>query len=84
MKRLEKISGKVHFVKEVTSAKPKILVKTKKNTDKMKNINKKTKPVNENTRNLMIGEFNFDPKEILNKTRRLKHLYLTGQWYMRR
>ena len=50
----------------------------------MKNINKKTKPANENTRNLMIGEFNFDPKEILNKTRRLKQLYLTGQWYMRR
>ena len=84
LKRLEKINGKVHFVKEVANAKPKILVKTKTNTDKMKNINRKTKAANENTRNLMIGEFNFDPKEILNKTRRLKQLYLTGQWYMRR
>ena len=34
----------------------------------MKNINRKTKAANENTRNLMIGEFNFNPKEILNKT----------------
>ena len=47
---------------------PKMLVKTKTNTDKMKNINRKTKAANENTRNLMVGEFNFDPKEILNKT----------------
>ena len=47
---------------------PKILVKTKTNTDKMKNINRKTKAANENTRNLMIGKFNFDPREILNKT----------------
>ena len=68
MKRLEKINEKVTIVKEVASAKPKILVKTKTNTDKMKNINRKTKAANENTRNLMIGEFNFDPKEILNKT----------------
>ena len=68
MKRLEKISEKVHFIKEVANAKPKILVKTQKNTNTMKNINKKTKAANENTRNLMIDEFNFDPKEILNKT----------------
>ena len=32
------------------------------------NINTKTKAANENTKNLMIGECNFDPKEILNKT----------------
>ena len=66
IKKLEKINEKVHFVKEVAYAKPKIIVKTKKNTNKMKNINKKTKAANENTRNLMTGEFNFDPKEILN------------------
>ena len=34
----------------------------------MKNINKKTKATNENTKNLMTGEFNFDLKEILDKT----------------
>ena len=34
----------------------------------MKNINKKTKATNENTKNLMTGEFKFDLKEILNKT----------------
>ena len=68
MKRLEKINDKVTVVKRAASAKLKILVKTKTNTDKMKNINRKTKAANENTRNLMVGEFNFDPKEILNKT----------------
>ena len=68
MERLEKINDKVIVVKRAASAKPKILVKTKTNTDKMKNINRKTKSANENTRNLMIGEFNFDPKERLNKT----------------
>ena len=68
MKRLEKIDEKVHFVKEVASAKPKILVKTKENTNKMKNITRKTKATNENTRNLITGEFNFDLKDILNKT----------------
>ena len=78
MKRLEKINDKVTIVKEVASAKPKILVKTKTNTDKMKNINRKTKAANENTRNLMIGEFNFDPKEILNKTL-TNILYLNGR-----
>ena len=68
MKRLEKIIDKVTIVKEVASAKPKMLVKTKTNTDKMKSVNRKTKAANESIRNLMIGEFNLDPKEILNKT----------------
>ena len=67
LKRLEKINEKVNFVKEVANAKPKILVKTQTNTAKIKNIKRKSKAANENTRNLMIGEFNFDPKEILNK-----------------
>ena len=34
----------------------------------MKNINNQIKPTNENTKNLILGQFNFDPKEILNKT----------------
>ena len=38
MKRLEKINDKVTIVKEAASAKLKILVKTKTNTDKIKNI----------------------------------------------
>ena len=67
-KRLEKINDKVTIVKEVASAKPKTLAKTKTNTGKMKNINRKTKAANENIINLLIDEFNFDPKEILNKT----------------
>ena len=34
----------------------------------MKNINNQIKPTNENTKNLMLRQFNFDPKKILNKT----------------
>ena len=33
----------------------------------MKNINDQIRAANQNTGNLMVGEFNFDPKEILNK-----------------
>ena len=33
----------------------------------MKNINEQIRAANENTENLMLGECNFDPKEILNK-----------------
>ena len=34
----------------------------------MKNINNQIRAANENTENLMLGEFNFDPKRIINKT----------------
>ena len=34
----------------------------------MKNMNKQIKAANENTKNLMLSEFNFDPEEILNET----------------
>ena len=34
----------------------------------MKNINNQIRAANENTENLILGEFNFDPKQILNKT----------------
>ena len=67
MKRLAKINDKVHFIKEVSSTKPKKLVKVKRNIDKMKNINDQIRAANENTKNLMLGKINFDPKEILNK-----------------
>ena len=33
----------------------------------MKFINEQIKVANENTKNLMLGNFNFDPKLILNK-----------------
>ena len=33
----------------------------------MKNINDQIRAANENTENLLLGEFNFDPKDILNK-----------------
>ena len=33
----------------------------------MKNMNDQIRATNENTENLLLGEFNFDPKDILNK-----------------
>ena len=67
MQRLAKIDEKVHFIKEVARTKPKKLVETKRTIDKMKNIIDQMRAANENTENLMLGEFSFDPKEILNK-----------------
>ena len=43
------------------------LLKQKENIDKMKFINEQIKVANENTKDLMLGNFNFDPKLILNK-----------------
>ena len=54
-------------MKEVASIKPKKPVQTKRKINKMKNINDQIRASNENTENLMLGEFNFDPKEILHK-----------------
>ena len=33
----------------------------------MKNMNDQIRAANKNTENLLLGEFNFDPKDILNK-----------------
>ena len=71
MQRLAKIDEKVHFIKERASTKPKKLVQTKRKINKMKNINDQIMAANENTENLMLGEFNFDTKKILNKTDRI-------------
>ena len=65
MKRLAKIDVKVHFINEVSSTKPEKLVMAKRNIDKIKNINGQIKAANENTENLMFGELNFVPKEIV-------------------
>ena len=43
------------------------LLKQKEKIDKMKFINEQIKVANENTKDLMLGNFNFDPKLILNK-----------------
>ena len=67
LQRLDKIDEKVHFIKEVASTKPKKLVQAKKKINKMKSINDQIRAANENTEYLMFGEFNFHPKEILNK-----------------
>ena len=42
------------------------LFKEKRKIDKMKFINEQIKAANENTENLMLGNFNFDLKLILN------------------
>ena len=49
------------------------LLKQKEKIDKMKFINEQIKDANENTKNLMLGNFNFDPKLILNK----RHIFDT-------
>ena len=69
MKRLAKTDDKVNFIKKISSTKPKKPAKAKRNMDKMKIMNDQIRAENENTENLMLGEFNFDLKEILNKKR---------------
>ena len=71
-KRLEKLDQKVNIVNEIASARPKP-IKVKRKIDKIKFINKQIKVANENTKNLMLGNFNFDPKPILNK----RHIFDT-------
>ena len=71
LQRLAEIDEKVHFIKERASTKPKKFVQTKRKINKMKNINDQVMAANKNTDNLMLGEFNFDTKKILNKTDRI-------------
>ena len=66
-KRLEKLDEKVHIIKEVASAKSKP-IKAKRKIDKMKNITKQIQAANENSINLLLGKFDFDPRKSLNKT----------------
>ena len=65
-KRLKKLDQKVNIVNEIASARPKP-IKAKRKIAKMKFMNEQIKTGNENTKNLMLGNFNFDPKLILNK-----------------
>ena len=68
LKRLAKLDEKVYFVDEIDNSKPKKLIRTKRNIDKMKNIKNQIQSANENSMNLLLGKFDFDPKKILNKT----------------
>ena len=65
-KKAGKLNQKVDIVNEIASAKLKP-IKAKRKIDKMKFINEQIKTANENTENLMVGNFNFDPNLILNK-----------------
>ena len=65
-KRLGKFNQNVNIVSEIASAKRKP-IKAKKEIDKTKFINEQIKAANKNTKNLMLGNFNFDRKVILNK-----------------
>ena len=58
---------KVHFIKEVAGTTTKLLVKSKRKIDKMKNINNQIRAANKNTENPMLREFISDPKQIFNK-----------------
>ena len=64
---MSKLDDKVHFVKEVINAKPKQLTKTKKKIDKIELITDQIETSLDNTSLLLLSEFNFSPKQILNK-----------------
>ena len=61
-KRIERLDEKMHIVKAIATAKPKP-IKAKRKIDKMKFLNEQVRATNENTENLMLGEFNFDPNK---------------------
>ena len=67
LKRLAKLDEKVYFVDKIDNSKPKKLIRTKRNIDKMKNIKKQFQSANENSMNLLLGKFDFDPQKIPNK-----------------
>ena len=56
----------MNIVNAIASSKPKP-IKGKRKIDKIKFLNEQIKAANENTENLLLGEFNSDLKEILNK-----------------
>ena len=69
-KRIEKLDKKVHTINEIASAKPKLII-SKTKLDKMKLIHEQTKAAQKkthtHTQNLILAEFSFDPKQLLNK-----------------
>ena len=70
-KRIKKLDKKVYTINETASAKPKLII-SKTKLDKMKLINEQTKAAKKkkkhtHTQNLILGEFSFDPKQLLNK-----------------
>ena len=67
LKRLAKGSDKLHFVREVSSVKPKHSSKTRRKIEKMKLTNDQIEASINNLSMLMDGEFNFIPQKILNK-----------------
>ena len=66
LQRLAKVDDKLHFVREVSSVKPKHFSKTKRKIEKMKLTNDQIEAIS-NSSMLMDGEFNFSPQKILNK-----------------
>ena len=69
-KRIKKLDKKVHTINETASAKPKLII-SKTKLDKMKLIHEQTKAAQKkthtHTQNLILAEFSFDPKQLLNK-----------------
>ena len=65
-KKAGKLDQKVNIVNEIASAKPKP-IKAKRKLDKMRFVNEQLIKLQIKTpKNLMLGNFNFDPKLILN------------------
>ena len=67
LRKLAALNEKVLFIKQVPSH-PRDRLKRKRKATVMKNINKNIEMAADNTNELTLGEFNFRPKNILNKT----------------
>lgn len=66
-RKLASLDEKVHFIKQIPSH-PRNRLKRNRRTTVMKNINRQIEAVANNTNKFLLGEFNFSPKNILNKT----------------
>ena len=67
LRKLAALNEKVLFIKQFPSH-PRDRLKRKIKITVMKNINRQIEMAADNTNGLMLGEFNFRPKNILNKT----------------
>lgn len=67
LQKLDALNNKVEFLKQVPNH-PHNRLKRKRKTIVMKNIIKQIEAANNNTNRFALGEFDFRPTSILNKT----------------
>lgn len=66
-RKLASLDEKVHFIKQIPSH-PRNRLRRNRGTTVMKNISRHIEAVANNTNTFLLREFNFSPKNILNKT----------------